>query len=242
MGKKWIVLSVLVVLLSALAVYAMNNALSQKRNITAADIVSYVNSGDKAEYSWNQKVTLTVETAEGSFSGSSVMRITWRKNTHRINDSIWQPYIYGYAPFVDVPGVGKVFSTMIGNDEVTGNDAFYANILPERFGGINEDSIEKIASSIKYQPLGAHADSPFLISYLDVEDYSSATRASSIMSSKLDIEVDPISQIDLSPIVRALPWMAYDRGKLLEQGNSEILKSNGSRKVITRGLIVKEMR
>lgn len=242
MGKKWIVLSVVVVLLSALAVYAMNNVLSQKRNITAADIVNYVDSGEKAEYYWNQKVTLTLETAKGSFSGSSVMLITWRKNTHIINDSVWKPHIYGYAPFVDVPGSVAVFSTMIGNDEETGNEAFYANALPERFGGINEETIKNISICTPCQSFIMTADSPFLISYSDVTDYSSATRASNIIASKVVIEVGSRSQIDLSPVVRALPWMTYDRSRLLEQGNSEIEKNNGSRKVISRSSIMREMR
>lgn len=65
------------------------------------------------EYSWYQRVTLIVPTDEGEVNGSSVMKITWRKNTSFLHPyPKWKPYIKGEMPVVKLPNGEYVFALM----------------------------------------------------------------------------------------------------------------------------------
>lgn len=85
---------------------------SRSKELTLKDIQNYINSGSEGEYSWYQRVTLTIPTPEGTASGSSVMKVTWSENSPRINGAPWVPSIEGAMPIVEVSRDTHVFPLM----------------------------------------------------------------------------------------------------------------------------------
>lgn len=210
MGKKWIILSVLVVFLSALAFYAMNNVLSQKRNITAADIGNYVDSGDKAEYSWNQRVTLTVDTDGGPISSSSVMKVAWfRNNATLLNKaaSPWIVSIQGAMPFLELPDGTHVFSLFSrdGNSKLL---AWHLLGNVENSYDITADKIEGVLSAANARvviPSSANRF-PILVRFGDISAPESIVRF--IPKSATVIVETTNEEISGPEIHSILPWLS----------------------------------
>lgn len=65
-------------------------------------------------YSWHQKMTIEVEADGKVYSGSSVVRVRWRKNDPlgASNGPSWIKSVKGEGPFVEIPGHGLVFALL----------------------------------------------------------------------------------------------------------------------------------
>ena len=77
-------------------------------------------------YAWSQKMTVEVETPEGVKTGSSVVRVNWRKNDPlgSINGPRWLSQIWGEAPVVELPGKKYLFALLSHR----GSSSYAANI------------------------------------------------------------------------------------------------------------------
>jgi len=73
----------------------------------------------KPTYSWNQKVTITVETEEGVFSSYTVQRVEWKYNGPSrpgLEKNYWSMTLHGEAPFVVLPDETVIVATLGGGD------------------------------------------------------------------------------------------------------------------------------
>lgn len=80
-------------------------------------------------YSWNQKVTLTVETEDGVFSSSTVQRVIWSRNSAKSFNPAAQTWILelkGEMPYVSLSSGNQVFS-LFGK---SGDLDLLAKVLP----------------------------------------------------------------------------------------------------------------
>ncbi|MFC6488547.1 hypothetical protein [Nitratireductor sp. GCM10026969] len=67
-------------------------------------------------YSWHQKVTIEVETPEGTKTGSSVVAVKWKENGElgRLNGPAYLSNVTGEAPFVEVKPGTYLFAILRG--------------------------------------------------------------------------------------------------------------------------------
>jgi hypothetical protein len=70
-------------------------------------------------YSWHQKMTIEVAADGKAYSGSSVVRVRWRKNgpLGAVNGPAWIKSVKGEAPFVEIPGHGVLFALLSSSDQ-----------------------------------------------------------------------------------------------------------------------------
>lgn len=119
-------------------------------------------------YSWNQKITIVVETPIGEVSGSAVTKIDWRKNNLFKDGSSWQSKITGEAAFVDLGAGRYVFATISGT--VTQNlGKNIVKSMPTQTENLL-DSVSKLDESIIIPPKLY----PTLLTFQNISDPKSA--------------------------------------------------------------------
>jgi len=177
-----------------------------ENNISLKDIQNYINSGSQKEYSWYQRVTLTIPTEEGTASGSSVMKITWSENSPRINNAPWVPQITGEMPFVRLPD-GKYVFALMGNG---------IDNLPSRFlidgldvnQWVSESHLKKISQlKTKKSICGNNSLMPLLVEFSDVKLPHSISEYS---NNNICINIEQVGKrdINIGSIDNLMPWLS----------------------------------
>lgn len=84
-------------------------------------------------YTWHQKMTLEVEADGQRYRGSSVAKVSWRKNDPigAANEPEWPGGIRGEAPYVEVPGRGVLFGLI----SFAGNSSYAADVATQVMTG-----------------------------------------------------------------------------------------------------------
>lgn len=126
-------------------------------------------SGCGESYQWNQKITVTVETPSGEVSGSSVNKVSWRKNDSigSINGAAWVYGPRGEAAVVPLGGMRYLFALTM-KDEYAGNIA--GQILFKQDG--------RVWGTDKFKAIQAHkgvlevpfSRAPMLVTFDDITD------------------------------------------------------------------------
>jgi len=74
-------------------------------------------------FTWNQKVTLTVETLNGVFSSSTVQQVSWKYYGPSISPGLeqktWSAEHFGESPVVILPNGSAVFTSMSGGRNIS---------------------------------------------------------------------------------------------------------------------------
>ena len=125
-------------------------------------------------YSWHQKMTIEVEADGQVFSGSSVVRVSWRKNDPlgAANGATWLSGIRGESAFVEVPERGVLFGLLSNS----GNGAALTADLPTRLmtgrkglarGEAEFSAVEAAVGKTWPVPLSLY---PFLVTFGDINN------------------------------------------------------------------------
>lgn len=125
-------------------------------------------------YSWHQKMTLEVEVDGQVYFGSSVVKVSWRKNDPlgAANGATWLSGIRGEAAFVEVSERGVLFGLLSNS----GNSAVFTADLATRLitgregwarGETEFGEIEAAVGKMWPVPLSLY---PFLVTFTDIND------------------------------------------------------------------------
>lgn len=169
-------------------------------------------------YTWNQKLTLEIETADQVLSGSSVVTITWRENDFKLNDPAWLPEIEGQAPYIELED-GRVIFALLGTVQ------FHDLAAKWLFGDdVTADPTEELLETASHftEPLKINEQFfPTVVIFDDPSDPKSIRPVSDgqdqVYDSRFFVEVtdDQRSEISTSEL---LPWMVLTRDQLLAIG------------------------
>lgn len=167
-------------------------------------IQDYLASDESAkEYSWNQKMTLSVETDDGVFEGSSVVRVTWTANTPRINDAAWIPSIKGEMPFVTLDEERHIFALMRNRlDNITERALISAD------GSVEEHELAKITSATVFSKEVCRCEEkmPHTIEFTDLTDPSTIS-FSQIEKTCVEISLTDQPVSSSKTVASKLPWL-----------------------------------
>ena len=124
-------------------------------------------------YSWHQKMTIEVEADGQVYSGSSVVRVSWRKNDPlgAANGATWLSSLRGEAPFVEIPGRGVLFALLRTANNSSHAENLATGILTNRLGSPrgNEDLMAvKEAEGETF--ILTEAYYPLLVTFTDISD------------------------------------------------------------------------
>jgi hypothetical protein len=186
---------------------ALSSGLAQQ--VTLSDLQNYVNSGSEREYSWNQRVTLTIDANNGPISSSSVIKVTWTENSPRINDASWTPQVYGEMPIISLSNGDQVFALFTNAQ---------SRHLAERFL-LSGATVEGLDSPVGLRQLETLRENhsitfsddlfPRLVSFSDISD----PRTISIFeptSARVDVVLLDRASSDSLPelaVPRRIPWI-----------------------------------
>jgi len=200
--KKWVIVGGLMFVAAIFLFVGKGNMVTKRETseISLSDIQEYINSGSSGEYSWNQEMTLVIETDEGTFSGSSVVKVIWEKNSPRINGPSWIPKIIGEMPFVELPGE-RYFFLLTKNG--------FRN-LPERFllgDGWKNNSVGAESPENNKLVMSPNDERfPYLITFANIND-PKTIRFALLDNVSLTVE-KTTQQVTSAQILQKLPWLS----------------------------------
>lgn len=170
-------------------------------------------------YSWHQKVTIEVEADGEVYSGYSVVRVRWRKNSSwgALNGPAWIKSIKGEAPFVEIPGRGIVFALLNPPDNSSYTNGLAFRVLGNDVKGLTVDGKYKALKVILGTPLAVSPKFyPFLVWFTDLHDPASARQinpsklAKSLGSGarlqRITLQITD-APVTTGRVKRVLPWM-----------------------------------
>lgn len=130
-------------------------------------------------YTWHQKMTIEVEADGQIYSGSSVVRVHWRKNDPlgSVNGPAWIKTVKGEAPFVKIPSGSAVFALL----NPPGDSSYAVNLAFRTLGyevwRLPMDARYAAAEANKGKPLVVPRNLyPFLVTFRDATDPTSASQ------------------------------------------------------------------
>ncbi len=196
-----------------------------------ATIVGFVATlalaGCTDNWTWHQKLTVTVETPHGEVSGSSVQKVSWRDEKfvpgqpggRAVNS------LRGEATVIDLGGGRFLFALLGGMDTlaqyvVLGPEAIRAPMAErgeqlEQVGRSGEVPRERYPLMVTFDDI---AD-PKTVRRVDPDDLAASfgpgTRLQSVT---LEITDEPVTE---GKVEQVLGWLTWPRVKLLEAGGGE---------------------
>lgn len=96
------------ILVGCFGLGVFNLTSSSDDKVSLSDIREYMNSGAKREYSWGQKLELSFVHQGKTYTGSSIVEVSWIKRSPRINDAPWASSYMGHMPYVVLDDGGVV--------------------------------------------------------------------------------------------------------------------------------------
>jgi hypothetical protein len=180
-------------------------------------------------YTWNQKLTLTVETPQGEVSGSGVVRVAWNDSPDLLPDAPhWHSKVRGEATVVDL-GDGKYLFALIGGAERLGLRVFHERRLPQDTDGLGP-IIEMIATQRGGVARPVPPETmPLLVTFTDIADPMTVARVDpddlaasfgpgySLKSVTLEITGEPVTKGDVEKV---LHWLEALNGGYLHGGST----------------------
>jgi hypothetical protein len=167
-------------------------------------------------YTWNQKLTLTVETPDGEVSGSGVVRVAWSDSPDLFGDAPhWHSEVHGEATVVDL-GDGKYLFALIGGAERLALRVFHEGRFPQ-----DTDGLAPIIRTVAAQKRGtarrvSPEAMPLLVTFADIADPRTVARVDPddlaatfgpgyvLKSVTLKITGEPVTE---GEVERVLPWL-----------------------------------
>ena len=207
MGKKWIVLSVLVVLLSVLADYSMNKS----------DTVSHLTSSLVEDYSWNEKITLVAHHNGETFSGSSVISLNVNKNRIVLPDANrFDQHMIGVPPFVDIPGYGTVFATLVKRS----NTAIYPySLLSAANSSETIQKLREVSTAASMSLQLRQEDLPLVLMFRNSANRSSVYEMpEGDVKIEIHVEKTKMPATAASALASKLPWINSSKSELSKMG------------------------
>ncbi len=130
-------------------------------------------------YTWHQKMTVEVEVDGQVYTGSSVVRVSWRKNDPigAANGPTWISGTRGEAPFVEIPGYGVLFTLLSFFDNTAYAADIATRVMSGRMGwtrGKEEFAAVQDAEGQMLTVTEAHY--PLLVTFTDVNDPKSVKK------------------------------------------------------------------
>ena len=165
--------------------------------------------GEPGEYTWNQKVTLTIETKDGVFSSSAVQKVTWYKNSaHAFNPASqeWLAKIQGEMPFVLLADGRTIFSLYSKN----GDESLMARHLlhgraddPNVLRSMLEDVSDSVDNIVSLD--ASHMNFPVLVEFADLEEPSSISR---YLDGNLYFSIElTVHDFTVGNVEKKIPWL-----------------------------------
>jgi hypothetical protein len=188
--------------------------------------------GCSKSHSWNQKLTVTVNTPEGEKSGSAVTRVSKYVGRGFATDSVESSGLSGEATIVDLGG-GKYLFALLSNTglsntvhlvEYTWGDSIKRDPKLEGLDQVNA-RYEAFSQIREQRPL-PRKNYPLLVTFTDINDPKSAREVKpdklsaafgggySLKSIKLEITEDAVTEGEVQKI---LPWI----------GDSKVMENPG---------------
>ena len=168
------------------------------------------------KYSWNQRVTLVVQTPSGPAIASTVSKVIWKNvwdsdkvKLHWIGD-----VVHGEMPFVVLPDGRHVFALMLSPSFLISLKPYRYNLKPNgiypkiKKEDIKQEDIKQVAqaSSKTRKVCTQDQDFPFLVTFGDLSNPRTISRFLSdsicLIVEKTTEPVTPIGSID-----KLLPWL-----------------------------------
>lgn len=171
------------------------------------------------DYSWHQKMTITVEADGKTYSGSSVVRVRFRKNDplSAVNGPEWISSYGGEGSFLDIPGRGILFVTVNPPDQ----SSFTSDLALEVFSDDLPqtqfvEQLKALENGVGLSTVLSLADYPFFVFFRDIANPESVVevdpenlsatfgRGVRLKSIELEITDEPVT---FGRMETVLPWL-----------------------------------
>ena len=174
-------------------------------------------SGWGTPYSWNQKVTIEVETPTGIISNSTVLTYTRTEFPARLNSSKgkWLG-LYGEAPFIEIEPGNYIFALSLYEVYAILHDYTFAFGLKK---DQTDEVIDRYIKKSNNQEI-ISINEPILFAFRDLNDPTSIQKVSpSFLGSGIKLKSVKYSVTDeprtRGKVNKILPWLAEHRGRFV---------------------------